>query len=176
LELRTSTAIPLEDEFFQQLQKEKEQEGNWKATATTITAGGTGLGATQTTPGGETQQDNQEAEIAEQEAPRGTEVVIATCRKGFCKEVMHRYLQMAEKQKTKTQFVTFFERPAFLQGREKFLHPKHGFARCGFNYCAASAVIPYNAGAMSHVQTNATPYPNADAKIAVEACSETCGN
>ena len=30
LELRTSTAMPLEEDFFQQLQREKEQDDNWK--------------------------------------------------------------------------------------------------------------------------------------------------
>ena len=129
-------------------------------------------------PGGNdpSKEGNHDEEVAEQEEPRDKEKIIAAQRKEVCNEVMPRYFQMAEKPKTKTQFATFFEKSAFLQGRGKFLHPQHGYARCGFHYCASSAVIPYNAGTMSHVQTNATPYPNADAKIAVEAFTETCGN
>ena len=104
------------------------------------------------------------------------ETVIAEARMSFIKGVLHRYFKFVEKPKTKSQYVQFFENSAFVKNREAVLHQKHGFYRCGLYYCAGSCVIPYNAGSAAHVTKDTVPYPHPDAKLAMEAFSETCGN
>jgi hypothetical protein len=112
----------------------------------------------------------------EAEPIKDKETIMAVARTDFCKKTMPRYFKFMEKPKTKTGYVDIFKNSAFMNARAKILHAKHGFWRCGLYYCAASSVIPYNAGVQSNVSASAIPYPGADAKLAIEAFTETCGN
>ena len=118
--------------------------------------GGTGPGGAG--PGGDPSKGgNQDEEVAELEVPRDKEAVIADSRKAFCKEVMPRYFQNGGEAKDQGTVCYFLRKISLLARSGEILAFEAWLRTLRHQLLRRSAVIPYNAGAMSHVQTNATP-------------------